>query len=76
MQSDTTSKNPITTWLGTILANTSLAIAATSCLTSSLQAAPMVLGVVRSTDNQAEWQQINNRLQAANVNYLVIDWQQ
>lgn len=76
MQPDTTSRNPITTWLGTILANASLAVAAASCLASPLQAAPTVLGVVRSTDNQAEWQQINNRLQAANVNYLVIDWQQ
>ncbi len=40
------------------------------------QASPIVLGVVRSPDNQAVWQGISTRLQTASVPYRIVDWQQ
>jgi len=36
----------------------------------------MVFGVVQSPDNSAQWQGIVNRLQASEVSYQVLDWQQ
>jgi uncharacterized lipoprotein YddW (UPF0748 family) len=36
----------------------------------------VVLGVVRSSDNAAEWQAITARLRALGSNYQIIDWEQ
>ncbi len=63
--------------LGQGLAN-SIAVATVAGLVwlSPVQAAPIVLGVVRSPDNQSEWQGISSRLQSAKVDYRVVDWLQ
>src|SRR6476646_6546630 len=45
-------------------------------LLSPAAAEPVSLGVVRSSDNAADWESIATRLQAAKVGYRIVDMQQ
>jgi uncharacterized lipoprotein YddW (UPF0748 family) len=52
---------------------TSLLLPLAFCLPSTAAEAPAVLAVVKSEDNAAQWTEISSRLQAAGVNYCVVD---